>query len=94
MVTTRSNIHDDGLAPNPANPEATIANLNERLAHMQKNVEDLTAHNAILQATCIPEVHVPNLEMHIHNPEQSHKPAIVPPIVNPEKREEYSHTST
>jgi len=66
------NIHDDILAPNLANLEATIASPNERLAQMQKNAEDLTVQNAVLQATRNPEVHA-------RHPEQSHTPIIVPP---------------
>jgi hypothetical protein len=35
-------------------PEARIANLNQQLAQAQKNVEDLLAHNALLQAARSP----------------------------------------
>jgi hypothetical protein len=57
-------------------------------------MEDLTAQNAVLQAACIPDVHVPNPKVHLRNPEQSHTAMIVPPIVNPKNREDDSHTGT
>jgi hypothetical protein len=60
MVNTRNsgrnnlgpyNTLDDGQSTNPI---VTIANLNERLAEAQKNMEDLSAHNALLQAARTP----------------------------------------
>jgi len=73
MVTTWSNVHDGGQT---SNPEATIALLNEYLARMEKNVEDLTTQNAALQARIS---------------EQSHTPTIVPPNMIPESREEHNN---
>jgi hypothetical protein len=94
MATTRSNIHDDGLASNctnPANLEVTITTLNERLAQMQKSVENLIAQNAALQAARNPKGPLRNQELPLRNLEQFHTPTIVPPIVNPVNKEENSH---
>jgi hypothetical protein len=57
MVNTRranpgqNNTHVEEGSPGP---EAKIANLNRQLAQTQKNVEDLLAQNALLQAARTP----------------------------------------
>jgi hypothetical protein len=59
---------------------------------MQKNMDDLTPQNTILQAIRNPEVSLYNAEMPLHNVEHSRTPTFVPPIVNSENRDEDSHT--
>ncbi len=47
----QNNTHEDA---DSIGPEARIANLNQQLAQAQKNVEDLLAQNAMLQAARMP----------------------------------------
>jgi hypothetical protein len=73
FATTRNtgyNTHDDRKS---SNLEVRI------VAQMQKSVEDLTAQNFALQVARILDVHVPNLEVPLRNPEYSHTPMIVFP---------------
>jgi hypothetical protein len=61
----QNNTHEEAQRTNPdqnetheeaksINPEVRIANLNQQLAQAQKNVEDLLAQNALLQAVRMP----------------------------------------
>jgi hypothetical protein len=61
----QNNTHEEARRTNPnqndtheeaesINPEVRIANLNQQLAQAQKNVEDLLAQNALLQAVRTP----------------------------------------
>jgi len=95
MENTRHNnlglndTHEDGQS---SNPEITIAVLTERIAQIQEKVNDLTMQNAALQAACNPMGPLRNSETPLCNIKQSYTPTIVPPLANPENREESSHT--